>query len=127
VSVGVTGKAYSLSGAFTTMGKLTVIVMFLLGKNRALPEISDPVVSFSFPQLEAALEIKSAEPSPTEAATPPRPGGGGSPSATPGSPGSGVGEAQRMLEAIHEEGDERESSTCGNTATANQLSTEKRS
>jgi hypothetical protein len=126
VSVGVTGKAYSLSGAFTTMGKLTVIVMFLLGKNRALPEISDPVVSFSFPQLEAALEIKSAELTPTEATTPPRPGGG-SPSATPGSPGSGVGEAQRMLEAIHEEGDERESSMCGNTATANRLSAEKSS
>lgn len=57
MSVGVTGKSYSLSGAFTTMGKLTVIVMFLLGKNRALPEISDPVVSFSFPELEAALDL----------------------------------------------------------------------
>ena len=59
VSVGVPGKAYSLSGSFTKLGKVTVIVMFLLGKNRALPELSDPVVSFQYPELEQALEASA--------------------------------------------------------------------
>ena len=56
--MGVPGQAYSLSGAFTSMGKITVIVIFLMGKNRALPELNDPVISFKYPELESALEMR---------------------------------------------------------------------
>jgi Trk-type K+ transport system membrane component len=55
VSVGVFDKAYSLSGNFSHLGKLMVILTFYMGKNRAMPKLSDPVIHFKFPQLEKTL------------------------------------------------------------------------
>jgi Trk-type K+ transport system membrane component len=56
VSLGVPGKAYSLSGAFTPIGKLLMVVVFLMGKNRSMPKLSDRVIHFYFPDLDLALE-----------------------------------------------------------------------
>lgn len=50
--------SYSLSGNFSPGGKFFVIVAFLFGKNRALPETSDPVIQFSFPALVQILHGK---------------------------------------------------------------------
>ncbi len=56
MSLGVPGKAYSLSGAFTPIGKLLMVVVFLMGKNRSMPKLSDRVIHFYFPDLDLALE-----------------------------------------------------------------------
>jgi len=56
VSVSAPGTEYSLSGKFTTYGKLCVVLAFLIGKNRGLPELSDPVIDFTFPELRNALD-----------------------------------------------------------------------
>lgn len=56
VSVGVPGKAYALSGAFSTAGKLLVILTFYMGKNRAMPKLSDPVIHFYFPELDSIIQ-----------------------------------------------------------------------
>jgi hypothetical protein len=60
VSVAIPNTSYSLSGHFTSGGKFFIILAFLFGKNRALPETSDPVIQFSFPALERILRSKEA-------------------------------------------------------------------
>lgn len=53
--MGLFDKPYSLSGGFSTVGKLMVILTFYMGKNRAMPKLSDPVIHFQFPYLESVL------------------------------------------------------------------------
>lgn len=55
VSIGLLDKSYSLSGRFSPIGKLFVIMTFYMGKNRAMPKLSDPVIHFHFRDLEQIL------------------------------------------------------------------------
>lgn len=54
-SMGVPGKPFSLVGRFTSGGKLLVLLTFLMGKNRAMPKMSDTVIDFHFEKLRMAL------------------------------------------------------------------------
>ena len=55
LSLGVPGKAISLSGRFSTGGKLCVIVAALMGKHRGLPDYSDPIIDFDYFFLKDVL------------------------------------------------------------------------
>ena len=54
--------SYSLSGEFTKAGKFFIILAFLFGKNRSLPETSDFVIQFTFPELMQVLGTASPKP-----------------------------------------------------------------
>eukprot|EP00981_Chlorochromonas_danica_P007261 scaffold1623_cov165-Ochromonas_danica.AAC.13 len=54
LSLGVPGKAYSLSGAMTTLGKLVIIAVMILGKHRGLPSASDEVIDYEFHDYKSA-------------------------------------------------------------------------
>lgn len=60
--MGIPDKPYSLSGAFQPFSKLLVVLTFIMGKNRAMPKLSDHVIHFYFPDLENAL-LPSTTPS----------------------------------------------------------------
>jgi Trk-type K+ transport system membrane component len=60
--MGIPGKPYSLSGVFTPFGKLLMVLTFFMGKNRAMPKLSDHVIHFYFPDLEDALVPTVAPP-----------------------------------------------------------------
>eukprot|EP01038_Epipyxis_sp_PR26KG_P006615 gene6615-9082_t len=48
LSMGLPGKSYSLSGAFSPVGKLVMMFLMLLGKHRGLPSSHDMVRDFKF-------------------------------------------------------------------------------
>lgn len=54
LSLGYPGKPYSLSGAMTPLGKLTIIFLMFMGKHRGLPSPKDEVVDFDFKNLRHA-------------------------------------------------------------------------
>jgi hypothetical protein len=56
--MGTKGKNYSLTGSFSTTGKLLVIAVFLLGKSRGLPLEKDAVIDFDFGRLQDALKSR---------------------------------------------------------------------
>eukprot|EP00281_Chroomonas_sp_CCMP1168_P016001 CAMPEP_0206220584 /NCGR_PEP_ID=MMETSP0047_2-20121206/4958_1 /ASSEMBLY_ACC=CAM_ASM_000192 /TAXON_ID=195065 /ORGANISM="Chroomonas mesostigmatica_cf, Strain CCMP1168" /LENGTH=618 /DNA_ID=CAMNT_0053643259 /DNA_START=184 /DNA_END=2040 /DNA_ORIENTATION=+ len=60
ISMGYPGAAYSLSGAFSTLGKFVIMMVMIMGKVRGLPTNSDMVVDFSFEALYVAL-LKAEE------------------------------------------------------------------
>ena len=51
MSMGVPGEPYSMSGAFSTLGKVIVIATMMLGKCRGLPKRNDIVIDFRFKHL----------------------------------------------------------------------------
>jgi Trk-type K+ transport system membrane component len=51
LSLGAPGQPYSLSGSFTPLGKMVVVLVMLLGKHRGVPKHSDECVDFSFLKL----------------------------------------------------------------------------
>jgi Trk-type K+ transport system membrane component len=62
LSFGVPGKPYSLSGAFTSLGKFVIISMMWMGKHRGLPNRNDPVIDFTFEKFQKAFsERKTAD------------------------------------------------------------------
>eukprot|EP01038_Epipyxis_sp_PR26KG_P006614 gene6614-9081_t len=54
LSMGLPGKSYSLSGAFSPVGKLVIMFLMLLGKHRRLPSKDDIVRDFSFEEYISA-------------------------------------------------------------------------
>jgi hypothetical protein len=59
--MGAPGKNTSLSGNFSTVGKLCVISAFYLGKHRGLPAADDPVIDFDFHHLKEVLDTYDDE------------------------------------------------------------------
>jgi Trk-type K+ transport system membrane component len=55
-SLGVPNRPYSLVGKFTSFGKLLVMLTFWMGKNRAMPKLTDPVIDFHFSRLKVAIK-----------------------------------------------------------------------
>ncbi|RYG64246.1 hypothetical protein EON64_14370, partial [archaeon] len=61
LSVGVPGKSYSLCGAFSLLGKLTLIAVMILGKHRGLPSSSDEVIDYKFLDYQKAWQYEGKE------------------------------------------------------------------
>lgn len=51
LSLGLPGKAYSLCGEFSTIGKMTIMFVMLLSKFRGMPFLTDAVLDFNFYKL----------------------------------------------------------------------------
>jgi Trk-type K+ transport system membrane component len=58
LSFGIPGKAYSLSGELSTIGKIVLILSMWLGKHRGLPNKDDPVIDFKFEKFRKAYQQK---------------------------------------------------------------------
>lgn len=54
LSMGVPGHNYSLSGALSSVGKLTIMSMMLMGKLRGLPASTEDVVDYEFLEYQQA-------------------------------------------------------------------------
>lgn len=61
LSLGIPGQPYSLSGAFSTVGRLTIMAVMFLGKHRGLPRCSDEVVDYSFLPCQQAWHYVEEE------------------------------------------------------------------
>ena len=57
LSLGLPGRPYSLSGAFSPVGKLVIILVMLLGKSRGLPSRDDDVIDFEFRFFRRAVGL----------------------------------------------------------------------
>jgi Trk-type K+ transport system membrane component len=63
LSLGTPGQSYSLSGSFTPLGKMVVILSMILGKHRGVPKHSDSeCIDFSFDKLIKATRYDRRQP-----------------------------------------------------------------
>eukprot|EP01040_Poterioochromonas_malhamensis_P011988 gene11988-13086_t len=54
LTLGIPGKAYSLSGQMSSLGKCCIIFLMWLGKHRGLPNQDDEVIDFTFEKFQLA-------------------------------------------------------------------------
>lgn len=59
LSFGIPGEAYSLCGAMSTLGKLILMCIMILGKHRGLPGPEDEVIDFYFWEFRMANRLES--------------------------------------------------------------------